>query len=438
MWTKAFAAVLLAGVVAVLVAGLRDTPVRRALVAPPAPAEQALERILPEVWLEDVSFEEAVARLKEVGGVEIFVDWPGLDKAGVVRTVPVTIRRRNGTLAEALTLVLDQAAETARSGRLGFSPQGDLVRVASERSLGLRAMQVRCYDVRDLVAAQGAAGLRLVESGKPTNPPAAIVRLMLDTVAPHTWRDKGGPGVVQAYVDRLVILQTWENHRRVQNLLAVLRHSSAPSPPPAPAPEVRVWHDLLKQWTPLDNGPAEAALERRLPEVSIDADSVEEALEVLHELTGANLLLSDAARRAAFDPRDRVVLRLRDVTLAETLDAMVENCCTWRHLGYTVDRGVIVVTTKEAAARDVFTRVYDLRHWPPLRTAAVDQLIATLKEDIDPSSWQDRGGRGGVRELRGSLVVTQTLANHDKVRRFMNALGAASATTRPAKQGSVP
>jgi hypothetical protein len=78
---------------------------------------------------------------------------------------------------------------------------------------------------------------------------------------------------------------------------------------------------------------------------------------------------------------------------------------------------------------DVETRVYNIRDWPAHVT---EDLIKTITDSVAPESWRDAGGeQGTLRDMRGLLVVTQTVQNHERVRRLLNALRVAS-TTRPA------
>jgi hypothetical protein len=178
--------------------------------------------------------------------------------------------------------------------------------------------------------------------------------------------------------------------------------------------------------------------------VDIDAGSLQDALRSLHELTGANLLLSGPAATALeLRGGPRVRLNLRDVTLGEALDALVWTAPPEVPLGYTVERSVIVVTTRVEAEGSAFSRAYDIRDWLAAsrrRDEAADDLCAALTKSVAPETWRDSGGElGMIKVADGFLVVTQTRRNHDRLRRTLDSLragawrraSAASAETGP-------
>jgi hypothetical protein len=52
--------------------------------------------------------------------------------------------------------------------------------------------------------------------------------------------------------------------------------------------------------------------------------------------------------------------------------------------------------------------------------AAVDRLVAALQQQVDPSSWRDRGGDSGtIRELAGQLIVTQSVQNQQATAAYL-------------------
>jgi type II secretory pathway component GspD/PulD (secretin) len=55
----------------------------------------------------------------------------------------------------------------------------------------------------------------------------------------------------------------------------------------------------------------------------------------------------------------------------------------------------------------------------------LDDLIKLIIDTVDPSSWRDAGGNeGAIRYFNGSLVITQTAAAHDKIRKILTDLRA--------------
>src|SRR5829696_803341 len=110
MRTKVFAAILLVVVTVVGLSTVRQTPIREALLPRQSPAEVALDRVLPQVDLDGVPFDEAIKRLEGLAGVQIVVDWEKLQAegpdSGFDPKAPVLLRARDIRLSETLSRIL--------------------------------------------------------------------------------------------------------------------------------------------------------------------------------------------------------------------------------------------------------------------------------------------------------------------------------------------
>ena len=90
-------------------------------------------------------------------------------------------------------------------------------------------------------------------------------------------------------------------------------------------------------------------------------------------------------------------------------------------LGYTIDQGIISISTDDELAKNTLTRVYDvrdlLRGLDKNGADARQQAIVKAVLSIDPKScWRENGGQAGsVRALQGSLIVTQTPERQEHV-----------------------
>jgi hypothetical protein len=99
-------------------------------------------------------------------------------------------------------------------------------------------------------------------------------------------------------------------------------------------------------------------------------------------------------------------LRL-DEALSKLVDAIGGNQA---RLGYSVDNGVIVITTGEELSKNLITKVYDITaasHTysnPELLVERVTRII----RGIEPLSWKKAGGLGIVDYSNGQLIITQT------------------------------
>lgn len=111
-------------------------------------------------------------------------------------------------------------------------------------------------------------------------------------------------------------------------------------------------------------------------------------------------------------------------------------------LGFTVDEGVLTISTQEDLARNVATRAFDVRdllvqipNFPadgpatqPAGTAAtrqelVSQLTQLLTDTIESNTWKANGGMiGSIQEIGGQLIITQTPATLDAVAQLLTTL----------------
>lgn len=176
-----------------------------------------------------------------------------------------------------------------------------------------------------------------------------------------------------------------------------------------------------------ENKAVQAQLGRVLPEVSLDKVPLGDVIDFLRDVTGANVFVNwKALEDARIDRNTPVTVRLRDVTFAKALDGVLKSVGgRATKLGYTIDDGVISISTADDLARNTFTRVYDVRDLMRAagggdtkqadaeREAAVVKL---LTDTIDPASWREHGGElGSARYLNGQLIVTQSEDNHKAV-----------------------
>ena len=54
-----------------------------------------LARILPEVTFDGVGFSDVADFLRDVTGANLLIDWKRLEKAGIDRNAPITVKLRN-------------------------------------------------------------------------------------------------------------------------------------------------------------------------------------------------------------------------------------------------------------------------------------------------------------------------------------------------------
>jgi type II secretory pathway component GspD/PulD (secretin) len=211
-----------------------------------------------------------------------------------------------------------------------------------------------------------------------------------------------------------------------------------------------------------------AQLERSLPELAFDGVGFSDVVDFLRDVSSANIFVNWKALEAAgIDRNAAVTARLRNVKFSKALRIILDSVGSdTAKLGYTVDEGVITISTAEDLSGNTLTRVYDIRDLilqvPDFteapnfslqststrgggaqgggggggaggggglfgnssqdsdteekglksRDELVEEITKLIQETVDPDSWRDNGGSvGAVRELSGQLIVTQTPEN---------------------------
>ncbi|HVT81605.1 MAG TPA: hypothetical protein VHM90_13235 [Phycisphaerae bacterium] len=186
---------------------------------------------------------------------------------------------------------------------------------------------------------------------------------------------------------------------------------------------------------------ARRALEQSVTLMS-DGKPLAAAFDALAAQTRANLYVNWAALQAAgIDKNTPVTLMLSSVTASRALRATVEQAGgAANNLAYTIDDGVITVSTREdlSSAKYQQVRSYNVRdlvmpgsQYPAEiahamardRTEALENVIRNL---VRPDSWRDNGGNiGSIQEFDGLLIVNQTAENHAAVQALLTQIRAA-------------
>ena len=203
-----------------------------------------------------------------------------------------------------------------------------------------------------------------------------------------------------------------------------------------------------------------AQLDRPLPEVNFDGAGFTDVIDFLRDVSGANIFVNwRALENAGVDRNAPVTARLRNIKFSKALTIILDSVSGGSvPLGYTIDDGVITISTGEDLDRNTITRVYDIRDLiidipdfteaPDFslqsttdqasqgggggggglfqnssdrtgqpdegrtRQEMIDEITRLITETVSPDSWRDAGGStGSIRELQGQLIVTQTPEN---------------------------
>lgn len=202
--------------------------------------QKQLDRILPEVSFNAVGFSDVIDFMRDVSGANIFVNWKSLETANIERDAPITARLRSIRFSKALSIILDAAG--GGHGKLGFTIDEGVITISTVDDLS-KNVQARVYDVRDLLVTppsfvwppmgrERSATTQL--SGRPDMDGArdaavkGIIQLIQDTVAPQTWKDRGGTvAAIREMQGQLIITQTPENQLQIIKLLDQLRDAKS-------------------------------------------------------------------------------------------------------------------------------------------------------------------------------------------------------------------
>lgn len=94
--------------------------------------QDQLDRTLPELTFEEVSFADTVDFLRDVSSIRIDVKWKVLEEAGVDREAPVSVKLKDVTMGEAINQVLKAAGGDVK---LGYATKKDKVVISTADDL---------------------------------------------------------------------------------------------------------------------------------------------------------------------------------------------------------------------------------------------------------------------------------------------------------------
>jgi uncharacterized membrane protein YgcG len=215
------------------------------------------------------------------------------------------------------------------------------------------------------------------------------------------------------------------------------------------------------------------SLSRTLPEMNFDGVALTDAIDFLRDITDANIVVNwKALEGAGVTPETLVNIKLRGVSLRKALSLLLSEAGGGEGITYTIDDGVIEITTTELANQRVYTRVYDvadlLMEIPnftdapdfslesqnsqgggqggggggggggifgggaggggaggasgqdeedegPTKAERAEELLALIRETIYPDLWRENGGTASIRMFRDSMVVTAPRIVHEAI-----------------------
>jgi uncharacterized membrane protein YgcG len=144
---------------------------------------------------------------------------------------------------------------------------------------------------------------------------------------------------------------------------------------------------------PAKGSVSRATLARTMPELKFDGIAFSDAVDFLRDVTAANLVVNWRALEGAGVTKDTVVnLKVRGVSLRKALSLLLaEAGGADGAITYTVDEGIIEITTTELADRKMTTPIY------PVGDLLVDipNFVGPTFDLTQNNSSGSSGGRGG-------------------------------------------
>lgn len=215
-------------------------------------------------------------------------------------------------------------------------------------------------------------------------------------------------------------------------------------------------------------GTISRSMGRTLPEMNFDGVALTDCIDFLRDITAANIVVNwKALEGAGVTPETVVNLKLRNVSLRKALSLLLSEAGGGEGITYSVDEGVIEITTTELANARTYTRVYDvadlLMEIPDFSDAPnfslqqssnggggggsgggggggagglfgnsgnnqdededegmtkaerAEELLELIRETIYPDLWRENGGTASIRMFRESMVVTAPRIVHEAI-----------------------
>jgi beta-lactamase regulating signal transducer with metallopeptidase domain len=217
-----------------------------------AQTRDALARRLPDVKLENVTFNDAITYLQDVTGLNFYVDWRAAEASGITKETPITLHLKNVAVSEVLRLVLREASTEMHyqieGGILVISPLpiepvavikaynvedlsiSDSVIASSRKQLEESLKTAGDETTRDQLRRQIQDFQNMANQTKSTRM-QELVALIENAVAPYTHTGM----TVRAFDTKLIITADEAGHQEVAKVLSMLRDKTEPDPRDRPA-----------------------------------------------------------------------------------------------------------------------------------------------------------------------------------------------------------
>lgn len=387
----------------------------------PTPMEQKIEEALDspaKIDCQELPLKDLVKRLADEHKVPVILDRRALDDAGISSDFPFSYKSSGESLRVALQWMLRDF---------------DLVAVPVHETLQITTVEeaesqlvTRIYPVADLVSDEAYTEFLTGDAGSDS-----LIEAVTMAVPANRWDNVGGPGSIVPANKCLVVLQTRENHRNIEQFLTALRKMVHPLTEKVLDPP----HIILSVSPP---SPKITQTLQTATEVDFNEVPLQNALEALEKQHQVRMKIDHRALGdGGISPEeDKVTLNAKDITLASALELLLRDL----DLTYIPREFWIEITTAEEADSQVETGIYDVAdliysaEFPP-SLPDYDELSETVTTAVAPTTWDESGHH--TISFRNCLIVPQTRAVHAEIAEVLAALRAASRSQEPPADSKV-
>lgn len=360
-----------------------------------------------------------------------------------------------------------------REARTSLTSAQEAARVADEaaKRQAAIAQQNAAQDAQEQQKRETIAALTRQARQLTTQGRYADALKIIDQIISIDPRNDYAIGVRQLVADR----KSFQDQRRIQekmnrsmvDVLSAADEARVPIPDlltyPEDWPDLTAMRDatLARERGGATDAAIEATLAKQLPELRFDGVPFVDVVEFLRDTTQANIFVNwSAIEGAGIDKNQPITTRLKNVKFSKVLNIVLESAGGGIiRLGYTIDDGVITISTQEDLAKNVSIRNYDIRdllvnvqdfdapQFTPSsggegssgnifgnstdnnqddedeRETIVEQITQLITDTIASDTWKVNGGLiGAIQELSGQLIVTQTPENQTAISQLLEKL----------------
>lgn len=101
---------------------------------------------LPETHLSGVGFSDSIEFIRDITGLNIYVDWKRLEEAGITKDAPVNLRLHNVSVRKTLNMILSEVG----GDKLAYDIEGGVITITTKEQVDSKLI-TRVYPIQDLL-----------------------------------------------------------------------------------------------------------------------------------------------------------------------------------------------------------------------------------------------------------------------------------------------